>query len=156
VAVRVAGGFVRNHLILTFAVNEKIVFAEPAAGRKAQPAQSPANGFRTVAARAAEIVKIIVMHPKPLRDLAAGTGNIEHFTQCRFVAEFVMIDLHVVPGDADVRGRVGGRYVEEDGIPGEAAMTRATGNIDASGMRELESLDCNVGRGAAQREALGA
>src|SRR3569833_315056 len=152
VAIGVAGGFVRNHFVLALATDKKIVFAQAGTGRKAQAAETPANGFRAVAAGTREVVKIIVMHPKAARDLAAGAGEIELFTERGFIAEFVVIDLHIITADIDVRDIVGGGNVKLDDIPANSAMTRAARDAEVSRMSELETLNRDVIRGAAERE----
>ena len=154
VAVGVARRFVGDHFIFAFATHEQVVFAEAIAGRKTQPAQSPANRFRAIAARTGEIMEVVMMHPKPPRDLAARAGNVQHLTESRLVPQLIIIDLGVVPVDVDVRNLVRGWNAEFDRIAREPAMTGAAGDAQRIGVSELESLNGDVSRRTVQIETM--
>src|SRR5688572_19810982 len=97
-----------------------------------------------------------MMHPKPARDLAPRTGDIQHVAQSGFVPQFVVINLDVIATDVDVGNIAAGGDSELDDIAREPAMTRAAADANRGGVREFETLNRNVRRAAVQIEPVGA
>jgi len=63
VTISVAGRFVGNHLILAVAANEEVVFDHCVTGRKTEAAETQTDDLGAIAAKADEVVEIIVMDP---------------------------------------------------------------------------------------------
>ena len=47
-------------------------------------------------------MKIIVVHSEAASDLAPRTRYVQHFAQCGFIAQLIVVNLHVVATDVDV------------------------------------------------------
>jgi hypothetical protein len=154
ITVRIARRFVRNHFILALAPDEQIVFANAVARRKTQSAQAPTNRLRPVASWTGEVVKIIVMHPQTPRDLAAGTGYIEHLAQRGLVPQFIPINLHVVAADVHIRYIGTGRNRQLDDIARQSSMVRAAAHADRGGVGKFESLNRDISRAAIETETV--
>ena len=82
---------------------EKIVFNDAVAGRKAESAEAELQCFRAIYTTLVfEIMKVIVVNPQSLGDLASLAADSNKFSDGILVLKSVMINLMIVAANSEV------------------------------------------------------
>ena len=129
---------------------EKIVFNDAVAGRKAESAEAELQCFRAIYTTLVfEIMKVIVVNPQSLGDLASLAADSNKFSDGILVLKSVMINLMIVAANSEVIA-FAGRFKNIPGPPTKAGAAVGFGMF--GGVGELKALDDDIHRGRPQAE----